>query len=96
MKSANSSEVFVAQMTAWDTAADAREFFDAYLNEPGSVILMRKTDVTSTTDRGERHEWKTTNGRGVLELRGSRVLILEGIPAKANTNALLNRIWHQG
>jgi hypothetical protein len=24
------------------------------------------------------------------------VLILEGIPEKANTTALLNRIWHQG
>ena len=94
---ANSDEVFVAQMTAWDTAADAREFYDAYLKRTWKRYpVAKETDVTSTTGRGERHDWKTANGRGALELRGSRVLILEGIPAKANTNALLNRIWHQG
>ena len=94
---ANPNEVFVAQMTVWDTAADAREFYDAYLKRTWKRYPDAKaTDVTSTTGRGERHDWKTTNGRGVLELRGSHVLILEGIPAKANTNALLNRIWHQG
>lgn len=94
---ANPSDVFVAQMSAWDTAADAREFYDAYLRRTWKRYPdAKETDVTSTTGRGERHDWKTESGRGVLELRGSRVLILEGIPAKANTNALLNRIWHQG
>jgi hypothetical protein len=94
---ANPTEVFVAQMTVWDTAADAREFYDAYLKRTWTRYPdAKETDVASTTGRGERHDWKTTNGRGVLELRGSRVLILEGIPSKANTNALLNRIWHQG
>ena len=89
--------MFVAQFTTWDTDVDARDFFVAYLERtwkryPGA----KNTDTVSTTERGERHEWKTSSGRGVLELRGSRVLILEGIPAKANTTALLNRIWHQG
>ena len=94
---ANPSEVFVAQMTVWDTASDAREFYDAYLKRTWKRYPdARETDVASTTGRGERHDWKTASGRGVLELRGSRVMILEGIPAKANTNALLNRVWHQG
>jgi hypothetical protein len=91
------SAVFIAQFTTWDTAIDARDFFVAYLQRTWKRYPeAEKTDVVSTTERGERHEWKTATGRGVLELRGSRVLILEGIPAKANTTALLNRVWHQG
>jgi hypothetical protein len=94
---ATANDVFVVQMTEWDTATDAREFYAAYQERTWKRYPdAKETDVASNTGRGERHDWKTTNGRGVLELRGSRVLILEGIPAKANTNALLNRIWHQG
>ena len=94
---AASADVFIAQVTTWDSTADAREFFDAYLKRTWKRHPNAKvTDTVSTTERGERHEWKTENGRGVLEVRGSRVVILEGIPAKANTTTLLNRIWHQG
>jgi len=94
---AKPTDLFVAQLTAWDTPVDAREFFDAYLKRSWKRYPdAQATDTTSTTERGERHEWKSATSRGVLELRGSRVLILEGIPEKANTTALLNRIWHQG
>ena len=94
---ANPADIFVAQVTAWDTPNDAREFFDAYLKRTWKRFPdAAATDVNSTTERGERHEWKTATTRGVLELRGSRVVVLEGIPEKANTTALLNRIWHQG
>lgn len=91
------TDAFIAQFTTWDTAVDAREFFVAYLERTWKRYPdAEKTDTVSNTGRGERHQWKTATGRGVLELRGSRVLILEGIPDKANTTALLNRIWHQG
>lgn len=94
---AKPTDLFVAQLTAWDTPLDAREFFDAYLKRTWKRYPdAQGTETTSTTERGERHEWETATSRGVLELRGSRVLILEGIPEKANTTALLNRIWHQG
>ena len=94
---ARSKDVFIAQFTTWDTALDARDFFLAYLQRTWKRYPdAKQSDSVSTTERGERHEWKTGTGRGVLELRGSRVLILEGIPEKANTTALLNRIWHQG
>jgi hypothetical protein len=96
-ENAGSADAFIAQFTSWDTAADAREFFEAYLKRTWKLYPDAKaTEAISTTERGERHEWKTASGRGVLELRDSRVLILEGIPAKVNTTALLNRIWHQG
>jgi hypothetical protein len=93
---ATSKAAFLAEVTAWDTPEDAREFFDAYLKRTWKRYPdAQASDVASTTERGERHEWKAETSRGVLEVRGSRVVILEGIPAKANTTALLNRIWHQ-
>jgi hypothetical protein len=93
---ANPTDVFIAQLTAWDTPVDAQEFYEAYLKRTWKRFPdAQPSDIKSTSERGERHEWKDSSGRGVLELRGSRVLILEGVPAKANTNALLNRIWHQ-
>ena len=94
---AKPTDLFVAQLTAWDTPLDAREFFDAYLKRTWKRYPdAQASESTSTTERGERHEWKSATSRGVVELRGSRVLILEGVPEKANTPALLNRIWHQG
>jgi hypothetical protein len=90
------SGVFLAQVTVWDTAADAQEFFDAYTRR----IMKRHRDLAPVqpyTAEGERRrsQWKTPAGEGAIELRGSRVVILEGVPAKANMNKLLNMIWQQ-
>ena len=91
-----SSDVFLAQLTVWDTAADAKEFFDAYLKR--SQIRYPEPETTfssSFTDGDARNEWKAPSGRGVMEMRGSRVVILEGIPAKADVNKLLSTMWQQ-
>jgi hypothetical protein len=90
------SGVFLAQVTVWDTAADAQEFFDAYTRR----IMKRHRDlapVQPDTPEGERRrsEWKNSAGEGAIELRGSRVVILEGVPAKAKVNKLLSMIWNQ-
>src|SRR5690348_7631923 len=64
---ANPADLFVAQLTAWDTPVDAREFFDAYLKRTWNRYPeAQATDSTSTTERGERHEWKTATSHGVL------------------------------
>ncbi len=81
-------ETFVAQLTAWDTPQDAKEFFDAY-----SKRTSKRYAATATTQKEDRVEWQTPAGGVVMELRGSRVAILEGIPAKANANKLLRMIW---
>jgi hypothetical protein len=91
------SEAFVAQLTVWDTAADAREFFDAYLKRSQKRYETASTTFSSaSTTADARHEWKGSAGRGAMEMRGSRVVIIEGIPAKANVNTLLRMIWQQG
>jgi hypothetical protein len=84
-------EFFVAQLTAWDSALDAKEFFNAYAKR----IAKRYPDATQTAATGSRAGWKTSNGGVVMELRGSRVAILEGIPARARTSALLRLIWQR-
>ena len=84
-------EFFVAQLTAWDSALDAREFFDAYAKR----TAKRHPDAKQSQSNGERVEWKSATGGIAMELLGSRVAILEGIPAKAKTDALLRMIWQQ-
>ena len=84
-------EYFVAQLTAWDTPVDAREFFDAYAKRTS----MRYPDAKELKADGDRHEWQTSSGKVALELRGSRVAIVEGVPSSTDTNTLLRTIWQQ-
>ena len=98
-------DVFFAQLTAWDTQNDAREFFDAYAKRTWRRYPNAKaTEITSGDDIKavnataqipvrERHDWQTNEGRVVVELQGSRVLIMEGIPGNADTKALSKASW---
>jgi hypothetical protein len=65
------NEFFIGQLTAWDTPADAREFFDAYAKRTSKRYL----DAKEVEASDERIEWQTENGGAALELRGSRVAI---------------------
>ena len=84
-------EVFIAQLTAWDTPLDAKEFFDAYVRR----IVKRYSGAQELKSSSERLEWQTSNGVVAMDLRGSRVAILEGIPSSINANTLLRAIWQQ-
>lgn len=91
-ESENPDEIFVAQLTAWDTAQDAREFFDAYALRTVKRYPQAR-ESKSSNEKGERMEWETSTSRIAMELRGSSVAIFEGIPAKTNANNLLRMIW---
>jgi len=84
-------EFFIAQITAWDTPTDAREFFDAYAKR----TAKRYADAKEVKSTGDRIELQTSTGGVALELRGSRVAIVEGAPATQGTYKLLNMIWQQ-
>lgn len=98
-------DVFIVQLTAWDTPGDAREFFDAYAKRTWRRYPNAKaTEITSDADTKvvngagqtpvkERHEWQTDEGRVVVELQGPRVLIMEGVPDNADIKALLKASW---
>ena len=89
--------VFLAQISAWDTPADAKEFFDAYIERTNKRFPeIKKADGTLSSEGDQLSNWQTQSGRGAIELRGSRVVIIEGIPAKANSDRLLQMIWQQG
>jgi hypothetical protein len=94
-ETAKPDETFVAQLTSWDTPLDAREFFDAYASRTMKRYSEAK-ESRSTTEKGERIVWRTPAGLIVMELRGSRVAIAEGIPAKTRANTVLRMIWQQG
>lgn len=84
-------EIFVAQLTAWDTPADALEFFNAYAKR-----TLKRYPGAKETNSVEHIVWETAAGRVIMELRGSRVAILEGVPAKLNANTLLRMMWQNG
>src|SRR6185369_2393611 len=60
-------EYFIAQITAWDTPGDAREFFDAYAKRTSK----RYPDAKETKATEDRMEWQTGSGGVAMELRGS-------------------------
>lgn len=84
-------EFFVAQLTAWDTPLDSREFFAAYAKRTAKRYPYAQ-ELQSTPDR---IEWQTSTGGVAIELRGSRVAIVEGFPSTTDANTLLRTIWQQ-
>jgi hypothetical protein len=74
-------EVFLAHLSSWDTEEDAREFFDSYVKRtvvryPAAALLTGIDKPSADTLR----RWQTSEGSVVVELLGSRVLVLEGVP----------------
>ena len=86
--------VCVAQMTAWDTETDAKEFFDAYTKRTLRRYPDAKAaDTAPIREGGERHSWQTSEGGVQMERRGLRVLILEGIPKRVDSKTLMRLLW---
>jgi hypothetical protein len=94
-------EVLIASLSTWDTENDAREFFDAYVKRTGlrypDAVRLDSPATESQTPNSKLEtrnlqSWRTAEGTIVIELRGSRVLILEGIPDRIDPNALLKSL----
>ncbi|HMF57035.1 MAG TPA: hypothetical protein VK619_11895, partial [Pyrinomonadaceae bacterium] len=84
--------IVIAQMSAWDSEADAIEFYNAYAKR----TIARYPNSTETN--GSRPEdtsrvWQTNEGAVVMERRGQRVMILEGVPSNVNRNAVMKMLW---
>jgi hypothetical protein len=88
-------EVLIASLSTWDTENDAREFFDAYVKrtELRYPDAERLELVPSGARNSNVFSYRTSAGLVVVELRGSRVLAVEGIPERANTKTLLTALW---
>jgi len=85
-------QIFLAQLTVWDTEKDAVEFFDAYVKRTGRRYQDAVPDTRLSVPTETRRVWHTTGeGTVVLERHGARVAILEGVPEKASVDALLKK-----
>jgi len=103
----NVGDVFIAQMTVWDTDFDAREFFDTYIKRtelryPSATAAGSLEPTTRNHElRNSRFEmqvhdsrtFQTGEGLVIIGLRGSRVLVLEGIPPGVDSNSLARALW---
>jgi hypothetical protein len=88
-------EVIFASISTWDTENDAREFFDAYLKRtglryPGASPLGPNFNPQSPTSS---KAFSTSEGTVIVELRGTRVAVLEGLPEGVNGKPLLKALW---
>lgn len=87
-------DIFLAQLTAWDTENDAREFFDAYVKRTARRYLdAGESAKTLVHEQNESASWQTGEGEVILERRGMRVLLIEGLPERADKAALLKSFW---
>jgi hypothetical protein len=87
-ENAHGDSLYVS-VSAWDTEKDAREFFDAYVKRS----KLRYADARVTSERPAAWSAQTSEGGVTVELRGNRVLILEGIPPAAYRRALMLSAW---
>jgi len=83
-------EVLYVSLSTWDTEKDAREFFDAYvkrtqLRYPGARPVLSQGSPGLQT-------FRTIEGITAIDLSGSRILIIEGLPDEQKTVALLKAL----
>jgi hypothetical protein len=83
-ESANGAVVYVS-LSTWDTENDAREFFDAYVRR----TQLRYPRVGSENSASDAQTFHTPEGSVGIELRGTRVTIVEGVPDEKRLVALL-------
>jgi hypothetical protein len=93
-------EVLIASLSTWDTENDAREFYNAYLKRtevrfPAAAKLEPGDSVRpdSRLETPGIKIYKSADSKVVVEIRGSRVLVLEGLPSGADSRALLRALW---
>ena len=86
-------EVLYISLSTWDTENDAREFFDAYVKRTehryASVVPTEPAPNTESLSR----TFRTSQGTVLIERRGPRVLVLEGIPEQMNSNSMAKSLW---
>ena len=82
------TDVVVALKTVWDTEADAREFFDAYVKRTTKRYGVEPSEVAPA----DRQVWTTQEGAVVVERQGSAVVVIEGVPDGVDAKALVKTL----
>lgn len=82
------ADALVAQKTVWDTEADAREFFDAYVKR---TTMRYGAEPADASAQGTRR-WKTKEGDVLVEQSGASVIVIEGMPDGIDAKSLLKML----
>ena len=88
-------EAILVSLSVWDTETDAREFFGAYVKR----TELRYPDATPTEPTFNAQaspfskSFLTSEGIVSIEVRGGRVLVLEGVPSRADIKGLKATLW---
>jgi len=86
-KAANAT--VLVQYTTWDTAADAREFFNAYAER-----TEKRYKVNGSMDATvSRRVYQTSEGLVTIELRDKDVVMIEGAQNREQLAQLQERAW---
>lgn len=88
-------DVLYISLSNWDTENDAREFFDAYVERTQLRYPEATTLMDSQRSGPGLQTLRTPEGVTAIELRGSRVLIVEGVTGEPGIDTLL-RTLRQG
>ena len=86
-------DLFLVQVALWDSVEDAKEFFDAYVKRTAlryPEVTQTPEDKNASTETTRR--WQTREGGVLIELRGARVVILEGVPGNVSASDLASHI----
>jgi len=87
-------QLLLAHLSTWDTAAEAADFFKAYVDR----IIKRYPEATERklSSPNER-SFATPEGETYMQLREKSVLIIEGLPAEHTKELenILNALWKQ-
>jgi hypothetical protein len=90
---ARTGRVLIAQVTAWDTAEDAREFFDAYAKRTMRRYKGAALDASLSKHDPALNVYRTSEGTVAMQLQGPNVVILEGLPEQVKPAALMKMVW---
>ncbi|MCA1815800.1 MAG: hypothetical protein LC746_05220, partial [Acidobacteria bacterium] len=92
-ENARTHETTLAQLSAWDTEQDAREFYDAYVKRTERRYGIRGSNQSTVGDDSAVNMFMTTDKSGAVVRRGSRVIVVEGAPQNIRLTTLLGKIW---
>ena len=89
---ARTGATVLAHVSAWDTERDAEEFFDAYVARTERRYALAPAAEANRPDAAPRRQWPTADGLVTAERRGARVVVIEGLPAKADAAGLSKKL----
>ena len=82
-------DVLYISLSAWDTERDAREFFDAYVKRNE----LRYPDGQIVSSSADSRLLQTSEGAAIIEMRGKRILVLEGLTNANTQRAIVSALW---